>query len=76
MRIAVHHPIIALQEKVFKPLIKSAYYNSSTFHFDLTTAEALRLLDAFTHRQVNISLDSNMLSQPLGLVMHQASSKM
>lgn len=52
VRIAVHHPIIALQEKVFKPLIPSAYYSGSAFHFDLTKAEARSLLEAFTHRQV------------------------
>ena len=48
----MHHPVIALQEKVFKPLVEAAYYSPNTFHFDLTKAEALSLLEAFTHRQV------------------------
>ena len=52
VRVAVHHPVIALREKVFKPLLETAYYSPSAFHFDLTKAEALSLLEAFTHRQV------------------------
>ena len=52
VRVAVHHPVIALQEKVFKPLLDAAYYSANNFHFDLTKAEALSLLEAFTHRQV------------------------
>lgn len=52
----MHHPVIALQEKVFKPLVEAAYYSPSAFHFDLTKAEALSLLEAFTHRQVRACL--------------------
>ena len=52
VKVAVHHPIIALQEKVFRPLIEPAYYSAKEFHFDLTAPEALSLLETFTHRQV------------------------
>ena len=49
---AVHQPVIALKEKDFRPLIDTAYYSSNNFHFDLTRAEALRLLELLAHRQV------------------------
>ena len=63
VRVAVHHPVIALQEKVFKPLIEAAYYSPKAFHFDLTKPETLSLLEAFTHRQVRAR-------PPLPTVMH------
>ena len=53
----MHQPIIALREKDFRPLIDTAYYSGNNFHFDLTRAEALRLLEMFTHRQVSFPLD-------------------
>ena len=59
---AVHHPVIALQEKVFKPLVEKAYYSANAFHFDLTKAEALGLLEAFTHRQVRIAICQQAVS--------------
>ena len=57
VRVAVHQPIIALKEKDFRPLIETAYYSSNNFHFDLTPAEALRLLEMLAHRQVSFSTD-------------------
>ena len=55
----MHHPVIALQEKVFKPLVEAAYYSPNAFHFDLSKAEALSLLEAFTHRQVRAYLQNS-----------------
>ena len=60
---AVHQPIIALKEKDFRPLIDTAYYSSNNFHFDLTPAEALRLLEMFAHRQVSFHTDPGHYSQ-------------
>ena len=58
---AVHQPIIALKEKDFRPLIDTAYYSGTNFHFDLTRAEALRLLEMFTHRQVSFPTNCGSL---------------
>ena len=63
VRVAVHQPIIALREKDFRPLIETAYYSSSNFHFDLTRAEALRLLEMLAHRQVSFSTNRGHCNQ-------------
>ncbi len=71
VRVAVHHPVIALQEKVFKPLLDAAYYSASNFHFDLTKAEALSLLEAFTHRQVRVVNVQHLLTMDLAVHRRQ-----
>lgn len=67
----MHHPIIALQEKVFRPLIEPAYYSAKEFHFDLTAPEALSLLEAFTHRQVRPH-NTSLLSRSCVVPVHHA----
>jgi len=71
VKVAVHHPIIALQEKVFRPLIEPAYYSAKEFHFDLTAPEALSLLEAFTHRQVRPH-NTSLLSRSCVVPVHHA----